>query len=137
MTSTTPDPVTQALTGVWPFILIVGALLTFPVSAVLLWLYRRAVLRGMKKSRDADVPIADTVTTPDAVLKLLQFVSLEPPAAGCGTLRGPSGAGVVYVAGGAAYAAVMATAWFFATHDQQIGPIKSFFLFWGFCWATV
>ena len=44
------DPVTRALTGQLPFVLILGALLALPLSLLLLSLYRRAVLRGMRAS---------------------------------------------------------------------------------------
>ena len=43
-----PDPVTVALTGQLPFILLLAAALALPVSVVLLKLYRRAVLRFMR-----------------------------------------------------------------------------------------
>jgi hypothetical protein len=137
MTSATPDPVTHALTGVWPLIMILSALLTFPASALLLRLYRRAVLRRMHESRQAGVPVADTVTSTDARPKPLRFVSLGPNAAPRVTLPGPWAAALVYLAAGAAYALVMTAAWFLATHDLQIGPIKAFFIFWTFYWPAM
>jgi len=45
------DPITVALTGMLPLVMIAGALLAAPAAALLLWLYRRAVLRGMSESR--------------------------------------------------------------------------------------
>jgi hypothetical protein len=137
MTSATPDPVTHALTGVWPLIVIVSALLTFPASALLLWLYRRAVLRGMTESRKGGGPVADTVIDTDAPPKPLQFVSLGTNAARRAALPGPWTAAVVYLAAGAAYALVMTAAWFLATHDLQIGPIKALFIFWTFYWPAM
>jgi hypothetical protein len=137
MTSATPDPVTHALTGVWPLIMILSALLTFPASALLLWLYRRAVLRGMNESRKGGVPVADTVTGTDAPPKPLQFVSLGANAAPRATLPSPWAAAVVYLAAGAAYTLVMTVAWFLATHDFQIGPIKALFVFWTFYWPAM
>jgi hypothetical protein len=137
MTSATPDPVTHALTGVWPLIMILSALLTFPASALLLRLYRRAVLRGMNESRKGGVPVADTVTGTDAPPKPLQFVPLGANAAPRATLPGPWAAAVVYLAAGAAYTLVMTVAWFLATHDLQIGPIKAFFIFWNFYWPAM
>jgi len=137
MTSAAPDPVTQALTGVWPFIMIISALLTLPVSALLLWLYRRAVLRGMKDSRKAAMPAADTVAKADVPLKPLRFVSPPANAAPPATFPGPWAAVFIYLAAGAAYALVMTAAWFLATHDLQIGPIKTIFLFWTFYWPAM
>jgi hypothetical protein len=137
MISATPDPVTHALTGVWPLIMIVSALLTFPVSALLLWFYRRAVLRGMSESRHGGVPVAETVIGTYAPPKPLRFVLLGANAAPPATLPGPRAAAVVYLAAGAAYALVMTAAWFLATHDLQIGPIKAFFIFWTFYWPAM
>ncbi len=45
--SATTDPTTLAITGALPGVLLGGALLALPVSLLLLWLYRRAVLRSM------------------------------------------------------------------------------------------
>jgi len=129
MTSATTDPVAQALTGVWPFIMVISALLTFPASALLLWLYRRAVLRGMKESRIGGVPVADAATGTDSPAKPLQFVSLDTKPAPRATVPGPWAAAIVYLAAGAAYTLVMTVAWFLATHDFQIGPIKALFCF--------
>ena len=137
MTSATADPVTQALTGVWPFILIMSALLTFPVSALLLWLYRRAVLRGMKRSLEEIVPTADAVRGADPAPKPLRFMSLSANAVPRATLPGPWPTAVVYLAAGAAYALIMTAAWFLATHDLQIGSIKALFLFWTFYWPAM
>ncbi len=137
MTSAPADPVTQALTGVWPFIMIISALLTFPASALLLWLYRRAVLRGMKESRKGGVPVANTITDTNAPPRPLRFVSLDANAAPPASLPSPWAAAVVYLAAGAAYALIMTAAWFLATHDLQIGPIKALFLFWTFYWPAM
>jgi hypothetical protein len=137
MTSGTADPVTQALTGVWPFILIISALLTFPASALLLWLYRRAVLRGMKRSLKGVMPVADTVSRLDPPPKPLQFVSLSANAVPRGILLGPWAAGGVYLAAGGAYTLVITAGWFLATHDLQVGPIKALFVFWTFYWPAM
>jgi hypothetical protein len=137
MTSATTDPVAQALTGVWPFIMVISALLTFPASALLLWLYRRAVLRGMNESRKGGVPVADAATGTDSPSKPLQFVSLGTNAAPRAPVPGPRAAAIVYLAAGAAYTLVMTIAWFLATHDFQIGPIKALFVFWTFYWPAI
>ena len=137
MASATPDPVTHALTGVWPFIMIVSALLTFPMSALLLWFYRRAVLRGMSESRQGAMPVAETIAGTVAPPKPLKFVSLGANATRSAALAGPWAAAVVYLAAGAAYALIMTVAWFLATHDLQIGPIKALFIFWTFYWPAM
>jgi hypothetical protein len=137
MTSATADPITQALTGVWPFIMVISALVTFPVSALLLRLYRRAVLRGMSEVQKQRVPVPDTVKRTDAPPRPLRFVSLGVNAATRATLPSPWVASVVYLAAGAAYALVITAAWFLATHDLQIGPIKALFIFWTFYWPAM
>jgi hypothetical protein len=50
MTSGNINDAVLALEGAWFFITVIGAPFTFLVSALLLWFYRRAVLRGMKRS---------------------------------------------------------------------------------------
>ena len=121
MTGAAPDPVTHALTGVWPLIMLVSALLTFPVSALLLWFYRRAVLRRMSESRKGEMPATETIAETDAPPKPLRFVSLGANASPTTTLAGPWAAAVVYLAAGAAYALIMTAAWFLATHGQGWG----------------
>jgi hypothetical protein len=137
MTSAAPDPVTLALTGMWPFIMLGSALLTFPASAALLWFYRRSVLRAMNESRGGPLPVVTTAADVNAPPKPLGFVSLGTNAAPPATLPGPWGAAVVYLAAGAAYALIMTAAWLLATHDRQIGPIKVLFLFWTYYWPAM
>src|SRR5438874_4336293 len=137
MTSATPDPVTHALTGVWPFILILSTLLTLPVSVLLLWLYRRAVLHGMKASRTTGLPPPVPLAGADAPTKPLQFVSLSAGAIRCAHFPGPWRAAAVYLVAGSAYALIMTAAWYLATHDREIGPIKTLFLFWTFYWPAM
>jgi hypothetical protein len=137
MTSGPADPVTHALTGAWPFILLASVVVTFPASALLLWLYRRAVLRGMSQSHTVGVPVADTVSASPISSKPLRFVSLAPNAAPRASLPGSWAPALVYLIGGAGYAFVMTAAWFLATHDLQIGPIKVFFIFWTFYWPAM
>ena len=70
------DPITVALTGMLPLVMIAGALLAAPAAALLLWLYRRAVLRGMSESRggaaeastsgNQEQPLAFSLVTPPA-----------------------------------------------------------------------
>jgi hypothetical protein len=136
MATATPDPVTHALTGVWPLIVLVSVLLTFPVSALLLGFYRRAVLRGMKASRKAGVPPPVPIAVADPPSQALKLVSLATNAEHA-YFPGPWRAAAVYLAAGVAYAAVMMVAWYFATHYSQIGPIKSLFLFWTFYWPAM
>jgi hypothetical protein len=141
MTSAVSDPVMVALTGIWPVIMMASALLTFPASAVLLWFYRRAVLRAMNQSREG-LPVATTAANVDAPPKRLRFASLGVNAAPPATLPSPWGGAVVYLAAGAAYAFIVAAALaFLATRDRQFEPTKvgMFFLwtFWIYYWPAM
>jgi hypothetical protein len=46
------------LTGMLPFVLIIGAGLTVLLAIPLLWLYRRAVLRSMRRAAGSASPVA-------------------------------------------------------------------------------
>ena len=75
MTAAT-DPVTLALTGMLPFMLIVAAALALIVSLGLLWSYKRAVLKSMRArgGRGGAAPEAHTgpfaAPPPDAPLEI-------------------------------------------------------------------
>jgi hypothetical protein len=137
MSTPASDPVTLALTGMWPFIMLASAVVTFPASAVLLWLYRRAVLRAMNDSRGAALPLSTTAVNRGAPLRPLRFVSLDVKAAPPVKLPSPWRAAVIYLAAGTAYALIMTVAWLLATHDRHLGPIKTLFLFWTFYWPAM
>lgn len=51
---------TTALTGMLPFIVLVSAVLTALASALLLWLYRRAVVRSMSAGTGSSSPVSQT-----------------------------------------------------------------------------
>lgn len=135
MTSATTDPVTLALTGMLPFVVIAAAVLAFPASALLLRLYRRAVLRAMSESRAQAAPVSPTDIQPGAAGPL-RFISLGASAALSARLPGPWRAALVYAAAGGAFAAIMTAAWLISTHDREIGPVKLLFLFWTYAWPA-
>ncbi|MET0056688.1 MAG: hypothetical protein ABW108_17915, partial [Candidatus Thiodiazotropha sp. 6PLUC10] len=58
---------TTALTGALPFIILVSAVLTMIFSFLLLWLYRRAVIRSMGASGGSNTPttVASTQVAAD------------------------------------------------------------------------
>jgi hypothetical protein len=141
MTTAASDPVMMDALSTWPVIMIASVLLTFPASAVLLWLYRRAVLRAMNQSRGG-LPVATTAANVDAPPKRLRFVSLGVNAAPPATLPSPWGGAGVYLAGGAAYAFIVAAALvFLAFRDRQFEPTKvgMMFLwsFWIYYWPAM
>ena len=78
---------TTALTGMLPFIVLVSAVLTAIVSALLLWLYRRAVVRSMSGSSGSTLPAswADAPAGPDETAELtITTVGADDPVTGKG-----------------------------------------------------
>ena len=133
------DPVTLALTGELPFVVLAGALVAFPAAFFLLALYRRAVLRGMKELTGASLPetIAPAVEAPPNCP--LNFALLEaaasPRTAGSGADAWRAAG--IYVAAIAVFASVMTAAWLLATRDVEIGPVKLAILYWTYFWPAV
>jgi hypothetical protein len=142
MTNAASDPVTVALIGIWPLIMIASLLLTFPASAVLLWFYRRAVLRAMTESPGGSVLVTANMIRSDAPPKPLRFVSLGANAAPRATLPSPWAAAVVYLAASAAYALTVTAAFvFLGSRHVRSEPIKAgmlfLWIFWIFYWPAV
>ncbi|MBS0542993.1 MAG: hypothetical protein JSR40_04555, partial [Proteobacteria bacterium] len=110
---------TLIATGMLPFVVLVSAALTAPVSMALLALYRRAVLRSMAErgeaATDARPEAPATVLPPPAVELQLEFftgpATAVPAATQVRAARALRRAGAVQLAGGIAYAAVLAAAW--------------------------
>jgi hypothetical protein len=151
------DPVTAALTGRLPFLLLLAALLTWPVSVGLLRLYTRAVRRSMRSQGRAVPPAsgqppvalaeglaesqpADRRTASGEVATLDQ---LPPPQIGgeaealFGELRSrPRRAAVVYAVAGAVYGVVMAAAQLLSA-GIEILPVRFLALWWVFAWPVV
>ena len=111
---------TTALTGMLPFIVLVSAVLTAIVSALLLWLYRRAVVRSMSGSAGstppaswADAPVDQNKT---AAL-IITTVGADDPVTGKGpavyqsTSASLRRLGIVYLVAGLAYAFVLSLPW--------------------------
>jgi hypothetical protein len=142
--SATTDPTTLAITGALPSVLLVGALLALPVSFLLLWLYRRAVLRSMNaaaRGRDATAKMrAAAVAGPANALNVAFADARSVPGTAPETrdvLRAPWRAAAVYALGGAAYAGVMSVPWVAFTADAGVGPVKIATFFWTFLWPAV
>lgn len=133
------DPITLALTGALPFVVIAGTVIAFPASLLLLRLYRRAVVRGMRTAAGAApttaAPGAGTAAAPGPQLA---FAVLGAPPAGQGHASAAAWrAAGVYAAAIAAFAAAMTAAWLLATRDAAIGPVKLALLFWTYFWPAV
>ncbi len=112
---------TLITTGMLPFLLLVSAALTAPVSLALLALYRRAVVRAMAASGGgaAATPPAGDVRTaaPRERLKLEEVAADGVPAAAARAAIRHSllTATAIYVLAGFAYALVLGAAWMIFT----------------------
>jgi hypothetical protein len=151
------DPVTIALTGRLPFILLLAAVLTWPVSLGLLRLYTRAVRRSMG-SRARTIPPAaghaavqaqGTVSGPSSASRgaaagaAATLYDLPPPSIGAeaevlftGLMSRPRRAALVYAVAGCAYGLVMAAAQLVSA-GMEILPVRFLTLSWMFAWPVV
>ena len=149
------DPLTLAVTGMLPLVLITAAAIALPVSLFLLWLYRRSVLRSMRVrttppgavepegTASLGAPSSATSAARPTVLRIeavdgASAVRVGPRAAALlrEARRAPWRTAAVYALGGLAYAVVMATA-FQLTSDGTIRPVRSALLVWTYAWPVV
>jgi hypothetical protein len=135
------------LTGVLPFVVLLAVLLAFPVSLILLRLYRKAVIEGMARHR----PRAESTAEPDPprrtprpplrIHELTTASTVALPTADRAAYdlasRGLWRGALAYAIGGVAYALVMTAGWLAATHDTNLVWIKLLILFWTYCWPAV
>ena len=112
--------VTTALTGMLPFIVVVSAVLTAIVSVLLLWLYKRAVVRSMSAGSGTPPPVsrANLPGLPGKGSELtMTTVGAADPVSGKGhaaykaTSASLRRIGVVYTVAGLAYALVLSLPW--------------------------
>ncbi len=104
------------LTGMLPSVLLVSAALTAPLALLVLWLYRRAVLRSMAVAAGAAPPGAEPPpTSPPDVPLAVRTVGLPVPVPAADAYRRGRRSlrrlGLVHLLAGLAYAAVFAAAW--------------------------
>lgn len=141
------DPARLLLTGALPMMLIIATVLAFPVSWLLITLYRRAVLRAMN-SRSGQPPplpasaqpaVGGTAATADAlsIRYLDRDSAVDPGAALRSVLHGRWLTAGVYVVAGTAFAWVMSYAWLLAAGDSERSWIKLATLLWTYLWPTV
>ena len=141
--SATTDPTTLAITGALPSVLLVGALLALPASLLLLWLYRRAVLRSMHataRGGDVTAKVRAAAAGPARALNIAFADARSVPDAAPGTrdaMRAPWRAATIYGLGGAAYACVMSVPWTVFTADTGTGPVKLATFFLTYLWPAV
>lgn len=144
-----PDSLTLMLTGQLPFILIAAALLAFPISFLLLRLYRRAMLKSMERQAGSTEDVSKPDLPPGAVPKpvaLLKIIRLQgdealPCAPEAQThydraIGAPWRAAAVYSLGGVCYAGIMAVA-FLASAKIPFLPMRFLMLAWTFGWPLL
>ena len=140
--------ITVALTGALPAVVIASAVMTALASAFLLWLYRRAVVRGMSAqagiaatpARPVSIsPVVTSATSP--VLTIIDSAS-QPETASPGesafrqAMRSLNLAAVIYILGGVAYALVLTAAWMVTAAGGFI-LTRFLWLFSCYCWPVV
>lgn len=140
------EPGHLLLTGALPMMLIIATALAFPVSWLLISLYRRAVLRAMN-SRSGRPPSLPS-TAPAAAgaprssgglsIRYLDRDSATGHSAALGSvLRGRWLTAAVYILAGTVFALVMTYGWLIAGRDHERTWSKVAMLFWIYFWPTV
>lgn len=132
MSTTTPaaDPVTVILTGQLPFVLITSAVLAFLISLVCLAVYKRAVVKSMRRSFNSSAPqpqrqiprSCDSPTGGTLNIKISQGSS-QPSSHRTSALfaqarHRPWQAALVFGVSGVAFAVVMTTAFFVSSRIE-------------------
>lgn len=146
------DPVTVVLTGHLPFILLLAAILTWPVALGLLRLYSGAVRRTMRRyAPGSDPPAARNAeaaaeATADAAAGSQSPATVHPFTSSTATAESaalamhliarPRSAALVYTVAGFAYASVMAASQL-AAGDIAFRPLRFLALSWVFAWPVV
>lgn len=136
---------TYALTGILPATIIVAVVLTAAASAFLLWLFRRATLRGMKQetgaaplaSKQSERGKAATASYSPLTIQGLQGGMLSSAPAEAkdaygGTAHSQWVTVAVYAAGGLVYALILTIPWMITAGG---GFILSRFLWLFVCYA--
>ena len=132
-------------TGMLVFLLLTSAALTAPVSLILLWLYRRSVIRAMAGRTVAGAPPVEVHVAAHA----LPAVELRVEAAAAAPLGARDTASYrqvrdslrivigIYVAAGLAYAAVMTGAWMVFMREDGFPLTRFFVLLLTYAWPVV
>lgn len=144
------DPLTVALTGQLTIVLIVSAVLALILSLFLLWRYRRAVVKSMRRRSRADLldqkgflPPEEAHKPPDEEL-VFTFAGSEGLRASSAkknllyhqARRRPWLAALVYAVAGVCFAAIMAAA-FLLSAKMSFLPLRFSYLTWANAWPAV
>lgn len=137
---------TTALTGLWPAVIILAAVLTLVVSAFLLWLYRRVTIGSMNRRAmpDRTVPVEPDLAIPSSEVQLNITVlrddsDTDDSSFALKRYRQASlssrSTAIAICLGGSVYALILATVWVYLSGGISIG--KFLWLFTVFMWPTV
>jgi len=143
------DPVTVALTGQLFFILVVSAILALMASYLLLRLYRRAVIKSMRRVGGSEIlqpkgylPPEPTHQPHEAPLNfnwIVRAAANASPAAGVlyrSSIRRRCLAAFVHVIAGCCFAAVM-TAAFLLAGKLAFSPFRFLYITWASAWPIL
>jgi hypothetical protein len=148
--SQTRNPLALALTGQLPFILGAAGLLAFPISFLLLRLYRRAVLKSMDRqvgdaeglpgAKEADAPSTPQPAAPLQIITLQETDAIPLPPEALGfhdrAVHAPWRAAAVYSLGGAIFTAIMTMA-ILVSGKLHISPIRFLLVSWTYGWPIL
>lgn len=145
------DPLTVALTGQFPLVLVVSALLALVVSLFLLRRYRRAVIRSMRRRSRSEIlepkgflPAEPDHKPPKAPLSF-SVVTRDSENTKIGgaakqlynrAMRGPWLGALVYGIAGCGFAAAMTAAYLLSSKMEFLPP-RFLFLAWVYGWPIV
>lgn len=143
------DPLTLALTGQLPFVGIAAPILALPVSGLLLWLYRRAVIAAMQR-QSVPRPSEPRPAGPhDGDPADDSPIGADVSPRGVTTPQRETGTGLadtarkrelqllgIHAAGGLAFAAVLAVA-FLVSSGTPLLPLRFGLLTWVYAWPIV
>jgi hypothetical protein len=138
---------TVALTGLLPFVVLLAALLAFPLCFLLLKLYRGSVRKGMRSMGGGQQASRAPAASPRAPASQLRILAAGADSTSDGpevrtpayrrAVSGPWRASLVYAVAGLSYAAVMTGGWLLATRDETIVWTKLLILSWTYFWPAV
>ena len=135
---------TRVLTGDLPAVLIMAAILTYPVSVWVLWLYRRAVTRAMSSERPGRHPVTGSpVPDVDTAVSTTSNRNTGAPAASPSEIltrlrARPWRTAALYTVAGTAYGFVLAlTMAYVAEPEAPFRPVRLLLLTTLFAWPVV
>ncbi len=143
----TPEPETINLNGPLSLILLFGVILSVPISASLIWLYRRAVRKSMRaRVTPATAEVPDTARPSQSSAPLPKLAILDRPAASLMTpaakalfaevRRARWRVAAVYIVAGVCFAGIMTTASLTA-NQLEFFALRVLVQFWIDAWPLV